>query len=190
MVLGRHTGRLSEEAAPNVKNRSHRIAVDLDIPADHPPQSTNGVLVAQGGRFGGWSLYVVAGRPHYAYNRYGKDLTVVRAGSVLWPGEHEVVLDFSYDGGPPGSGGAGDVLIDGVVAGREWIEETTAYYFAFDETFNVGIDRGSPVIDDYPPVRNAFTGEIRRVVVDLDEGTVLRRRRPAARLATRDATTE
>ena len=114
MVLGRHTGRLSEEAAPNVKNRSHRIAVDLDIPADHPPQSTNGVLVAQGGRFGGWSLYVVAGRPHYAYNRYGKDLTVVRAGSVLWPGEHEVVLDFSYDGGPPGSGGLATILIDGV----------------------------------------------------------------------------
>ena len=91
MVLGRHTGRLSEEAAPNVKNRSHRITVDLDIPADHPPQSTNGVLVAQGGRFGGWSFYVVSGRPHYAYNRYGKDLVVVRADSVLWPGEHEVV---------------------------------------------------------------------------------------------------
>ena len=173
MVLGPHTGRLSEEAAPNVKNRSHRIAVDLDIPADHPPQSTNGVLVAQGGRFGGWSLYVVAGRPHYAYNRYGKDLTVVTASSVLWPGEHEVVLDFSYDGGPPGSGGLATILIDGVVAGREWIAATTAYYFAFDETFNVGIDRGSPVVDDYPPVRNGFTGTIRRVVVDLDEGTVL-----------------
>ncbi|WP_196803951.1 arylsulfatase [Marmoricola sp. URHB0036] len=173
MVLGRHTGRLSEEAAPNVKNRSHRIAVQLDIPADHPPQSTNGVLVAQGGRFGGWSLYVVAGRPHYAYNRYGKDLTVVRAGSVLWPGEHEVVLDFAYDGGPPGSGGRASILIDGTLVGRERIEETTAYYFAFDESFNVGIDRGSPVVDDYPPLRNAFTGDIRSVVVDLDEGTVL-----------------
>ena len=57
--------------------------------------------------------------------------------------------------------------------GRERIEATTAYYFAFDESFNVGIDRGSPVIDDYPPLRNAFTGEIRRVVVDLDPGTVL-----------------
>ncbi len=65
------------------------------------------------------------------------------------------------------------ILIDGVVTGREWIEATTAYYFAFDESFNVGIDRGSPVVDDYPPLRNAFTGEIRRVVVDLDEGTVL-----------------
>ena len=92
---------------------------------------------------------------------------------MLWPGEHEVVLDFSYDGGPPGSGGLATILIDGVVAGREWIPATTAYYFAFDETFNVGIDRGSPVVDDYPPVRNGFTGEIRRVVVDLDEGTVL-----------------
>ena len=75
---------------------------------------------------------------------------------MLWPGEHEVVLDFSYDGGPPGSGGLATILIDGAVAGREWIAETTAYYFAFDETFNVGIDRGSPVVDDYPPVRNAL----------------------------------
>ena len=108
------TGRLTEEAAPNVKNRSHRITVDLDIPADHPPQSTNGVLVAQGGRFGGWSLYVVAGRAHYAYNRYGKDLTVVAAEPVLWPGEHELVLDFRYDGGPPGSGGEAPLLLDGV----------------------------------------------------------------------------
>ena len=172
-VLGRHTGRLSEEAAPNVKNRSHRITVDLDIPADHPPQSTQGVLVAQGGRFGGWSLYVVSGRPHYAYNRYGKDLVVVRADSVLWPGEHEVTLDFRYDGGPPGSGAEARILLDGGVVGRDRIEATTAYYFAFDESFNVGIDRGTPVVDDYPPLRNAFTGEIRRVVVDLDDGTAL-----------------
>ena len=119
MVLGAHTGRMSEEAAPNIKNRSHRITINLDIPADHPPQSTDGVLVAQGGRFGGWSLYVVAGRPHYAYNRYGKDLTVVRADSVLWPGKHEVVLDFRYDGGPPGSGGEATILLDGGAVGRE-----------------------------------------------------------------------
>ena len=173
MVLGTHSGRMSEEAAPNVKNRSHRITVDVDIPADHPPQSTGGVLVAQGGRFGGWSLYVVAGRPHYAYNRYGKDLTVVRADSVLWPGKHEVVMDFRYDGGPPGSGGEATIMIDGARVGRGRIEATTSYYFAFDESFNVGIDRGSPVVDDYRPLRNAFTGEIRRVVVDLDSGTVV-----------------
>ena len=173
VVLGRHTGRLTEETAPNVKNRSHRITISLDIPADHPPQSTNGVLVAQGGRFGGWSLYVVAGHLHYAYNRYGKDITVVRAESVLWRGEHEVVLDFRYDGGPHGSGGEATILVDGGVVAQGRIEATTAYYFAFDESFNVGIDRGSPVVDDYPALRNAFTGEIREVVVDLDIATVL-----------------
>jgi arylsulfatase len=103
----------------------------------------------------------------------------------LWPGKHEVVLDFRYDGGPPGSGGEARILLDGVLVGRERIEATTAYYFAFDESFNVGIDRGSPVVDDYPALRNAFTGEIRRVVVDLDEGTALD---PATmtRLATRE----
>ncbi|WP_198412307.1 arylsulfatase [Nocardioides mangrovicus] len=173
MLLGPHSGRLSEEAAPNVKNRTHRITVRLDIPADHPPQSTQGVLVAQGGRFGGWSLYVVDGRPCYAYNRYGKDLTVVRATEVLWPGEHEVELQFDYDGGPPGSGGEAVIVLDGDLVGRGRVEETTAYYFAFDETFNVGIDRGSPVVDDYPALRNSFTGEIRQVVVDLAPGTAL-----------------
>lgn len=173
MVLGRHTGRLSEEAAPNVKNRSHRIVVDLDIASDLPPQSVEGVLVAQGGRFGGWSLYVVAGHLHYAYNRYGKDLTVIRAEQVVWPGRHEVVLDFEYDGGPPGSGGHAHLLLDRerVATGR--VPATTAYYFAFDETFNVGVDRGSPVVDDYPPLRNAFTGDILQVVVDLAPGTPL-----------------
>ena len=98
---------------------------------------------------------------------------MVRADSVLWPGEHEVTLDFRYDGGPPGSGAEATILLDGGVVGQERIEATTAYYFAFDESFNVGIDRGTPVVDDYPPLRNAFTGEIRRVVVDLDDGTAL-----------------
>jgi hypothetical protein len=84
-----------------------------------------------------------------------------------------VVLEFDYDGGLPGGGGEATIRIDGRVVGRQRIEATTAYYFAFDESFNVGVDRGSPVVDDYPPLRNVFTGEIRRVVVDLDEGTVL-----------------
>ena len=173
MLLGSHTGRLSEEAAPNVKNRSHRLTVGIDISPDLPPQSVQGVLVAQGGRFGGWSLYVVDGHLHYAYNRYGRDLTVVRADSVIWPGRHEVVLDFVYDGGPPGSGGLARLLLDTAEVAQSRVEATTAYYFAFDETFNVGIDRGSPVVDDYPPLRNAFTGDILQVVVDLDPGTPL-----------------
>ena len=65
---------------------------------------TNGVVVAQGGRFGGWSLYVVGGVPHYAYNHVGRALTVVRGGKPMVPGRHDLVVRFAYDGGPPGSG--------------------------------------------------------------------------------------
>ena len=73
VASGRGSGRLTEEAAPNVKNRSHVITADLEVVT-----GTNGVVVAQGGRFGGWSLYLVDGVPHYAYNFVGRDLTVVR----------------------------------------------------------------------------------------------------------------
>ena len=120
IVLGPHTGRLSEEAAPNVKNRSHRITVDLDIPADHPPQSTNGVLVAQGGRFGGWSLYVVAGRPHYAYNCYGtRPDRGARRASAMTPGAHELVAGLrATTAARPASGARRDPdLIDGAEVG-------------------------------------------------------------------------
>ena len=86
---------------------------------------------------------------------------------MLWPGRHKVVLDFTYDGGPPGSGGEVAIVVDRSEVGRGRVEETTAYYFAFDETFDVGCDRGSPVVDDYPPVRNRFSGRITQVRIEL-----------------------
>jgi arylsulfatase len=161
--LGPHTGRLTEEAAPNVKNRSHVISVRLDAYGED-----NGVLIAQGGRFGGWSLYCLDGRPAYAYNCYGRDLTTVRADQPMTPGSHEVTMRFDYGGGPPGDAAHVTLCVDGEAVGSGDIPATTAYYFAFDETCNVGVDRGSPVTDDYAPVHNAFTGRIQRVRYDLD----------------------
>ncbi|MGA8211676.1 MAG: arylsulfatase [Nocardioidaceae bacterium] len=160
--LGPGMGRLSEEAAPNTKNRSHTVTVRLDAAGDD-----TGVLVAQGGRFGGWSLYCVGGRPAYAYNRYGRDLTVVRSEVALAPGTREVALRFEYAGGPPGDAAEVTLLVDDAEVATGSVPATTAYYFAFDETLNVGVDRGSPVVDDYPAVRNAFTGTIHRVRFDL-----------------------
>lgn len=163
LSFGPRVGRLTEEAAPNVKNRSHVITADLELMSGH-----GGVIVAQGGRFGGWSLYVVKGVPHYAYNFVGRDLTVVRGGKPMMPGRHELVVRFDYDGGPPGSGADVALEVDGAVVGTGRIPVTTAYYFSFDETFNVGVDRGTPVVDDYLPVRNEFQGLIHRVRLDLD----------------------
>lgn len=164
LSFGPRVGRLTEEAAPNVKNRSHVITADIEVVT-----GTDGVVVAQGGRFGGWSLYLVNGVPHYAYNFAGRDLTVVRGGKPMPPGRHDLVVRFDYDGGPPGSGAAVTLEVDEVSVGSGRVPATTAYYFSFDETFNIGVDRGTPVVDDYLPVRNAFEGLIHRVRFDLDD---------------------
>jgi arylsulfatase A-like enzyme len=162
ITLGPRTGRLTEEAAPNVKNRSHTISVLVDV-----DDRADGVLVAQGGRFGGWSLYCRDGVLSYAYNCYGRDLTTVRAGRPVPSGSHELGLGFCYDGGPPGDGAQVSLQVDGVEVGAGRLSATTAFYFAFDETLNVGVDRGTPVTDDYAPVRNAFSGSIHRVRFEL-----------------------
>ncbi|GAA2114656.1 arylsulfatase AtsD [Nocardioides bigeumensis] len=164
LVFGPRVGRLNEEAAPNVKNRSFLITADIEV-----GERSGGVVVAQGGRFGGWSLYLVDGVPAYAYNFVGRDLTVVRGTTALEPGQHQLGLRFAYDGGPPGSGATAGIEVDGVLVAATRIEHTTAYYFSFDETFNVGVDRGTPVVDDYPPVHNRFEGRIATVRFDLEE---------------------
>jgi arylsulfatase A-like enzyme len=164
LVFGPRVGRLTEEAAPNVKNRSHVITADVEVHT-----GTSGVVVAQGGRFGGWSLYCVDGVPAYAYNFVGRDLVTVRATEAMAPGRHDLVVRFGYDGGPPGSGAEIVVEVDGTPVASGRIPVTTAYYFSFDETFNVGVDRGTPVTDDYPPVHNRFEGVIHRVRFDLAE---------------------
>jgi arylsulfatase len=164
LVFGPRTGRLTEEAAPNVKNRSHVITADLEVHT-----GTNGVVVAQGGRFGGWSLYVVDGVPAYTYNFVGRDLTTVRGSEPITPGRHDLVVRFEYHGGPPGSGAEVTLEVDGTPVGSGRLPATTAYYFSFDETFNVGVDRGTPVTDDYLPVHNRFEGVIHRVRFDLDD---------------------
>ena len=113
LTFGPQVGRLTEEAAPNVKNRSHIITADIEVHT-----GTSGVLVAQGGRFGGWSLYCVDGVPAYAYNFVGRDLTTVRAAEPMAPGRHELVVRFAYDGGPPGSGAEVVVEVDGTAVAR------------------------------------------------------------------------
>jgi len=163
VIFGPNTGRLTEEAAPNVKNRSHTITVEVEVGEEAP----TGVLIAQGGRFGGWSLYCHRGQLCYAYNCYGRDLTTIRADQSLEAGKHTLTMDFAYDGGPPGDAATVRLLGKDTELGIGRIPATTAYYFSFDETFNVGVDRGTPVTDDYAPVRNAFTGSIHQVRIAL-----------------------
>jgi arylsulfatase len=156
--------RFTEETTPNVKNRSHSITADIDV-RETPAE---GVLIAQGGRFGGWSVYVTGGMPAYAYNYFGLSVYTVRGRKPLTPGRHEVRLEFGYDGGGLGNGGTAVLLVDGEKQATGRIERTIPYYFSFDETLDIAVDLSTPVTDDYRVIDNEFTGAVHSVRIDLE----------------------
>jgi arylsulfatase len=161
------TRRLTEETTPNVKNTSHTVVADVEVGGE--AGDAEGVLVAQGGRFGGWALYCREGRACYVYNFFGLRVHTVRAEEPLTPGRHEVRMDFCYDGGGLGRGGTAVLSVDGAKVASGVVDATVPYYFSFDETFDVGVDLGTPVSEDYPAVGNEFSGTVHTVRIDLRE---------------------
>jgi len=154
--------RLPEPNAPDIRNKSFSINADVEIPRG----GAEGVLVTTGGRFGGYALYVKAGRPVFFYN----SLTVEKvrwAGSKrLAPGRHSIVFDFTYDGGGKGRGGVGRLIVDGKAVDEKRIRITVPSLFSIDESFDVGSDTGTPVSDEYAvPFR--FTGRLHQVTIDI-----------------------
>jgi hypothetical protein len=158
-----HAGirRLTEENTLDVKNRSHRITAGIDV-----DDEARGVIISQGGRFGGWTLYCLEGRPCYEYNYFGLERSTVRATEQLGPGPHEVRVDFAYDGGGVGLGGRVTLRVDGRPVGECRVARTIPYYFSFDETLDVGVALGTPVSDDYADT-GEFTGTVHHVRIDL-----------------------
>lgn len=159
---------LREGAAPNVKNTSFVVTADIEVPAG----GADGVLIAQGGRFAGWSLYVGRGRLVYCHNHCG-NRTYVRADDPLPPGAHEVGVRFAYDGGGIGKGGTLGLFVDGVEVAGGRLAATVGYQFSMDETMDVGCDRGTPVTEEYGPQPglNRYQGTLKQVRVDLgDDG--------------------
>lgn len=152
---------LMENAFINVKNRSHAITAELELPA-----SGEGVILCQGGRFAGWSLYMLEGRLHYAYNWFGRERYVVSSPAPLPAGEVTVRYVFTYDGGDPGSGGTGALFVGDEQVAEGRIDKTVAFVFSADETADVGRDDATPVTEDYAG-KDEFNGEIRRVTVEL-----------------------
>lgn len=162
--------RLTEETTLNIKNRSHSVTADLEMPDG---TTAAGVIVAQGGRFGGWALYCAEGRLCYVYNYLALERYTVRGASDLAPGAHHVRMDFHYDGGGVGKGGEVVLRVDDRVEASGRVERTIPYYFSFDETLDVGVDLSTPVTDDYPTIDNEFSGTIRTVCIDTEaEGPV------------------
>lgn len=154
---------MSEGVFINIKNRSFSITADVEIPQG----GADGVILAQAGRFGGWSLYVKSGKPMFCYNFLGLESTTVAADAALQPGKSTIRMNFDYDGGGIGKGGVATILVNGKEAGSARIPRTQGMIFSADETAGVGIDDATPVTNDYKERDNGFTGIIRKVVVDV-----------------------
>src|SRR5262245_47867913 len=157
---------LPEDCVLNVKNKSHSITAELVIPEG----GANGVLFSQGGVTGGWALYLKDGRPKYHYSWAGLGHDEIAGDAPIPAGEHQLRLEFAYDGGGLGKGAAASLFVDGERVGSGHLDKTSAYVFSLDETSDVGLDSCSPVCDDYPPGRaNAFTGELKFLRVDVGD---------------------
>jgi arylsulfatase len=152
---------IMENAFINVKNRSHDITAELVVPAG----GANGVILAQGGRFGGWSLYVKNNRPVYAYNYLGLEMFKVSSPTPLPTGKVTLRYVFLYNGGTPGSGGTETIFVNGQKVATGPIAKTQANVFSMDDATDVGMDEGTPVSADYPAWDNGYRGTIVKVTV-------------------------
>jgi arylsulfatase len=153
-----------ENTFMNIKNRSSRITASLEIPEG----GANGAILSQGGRFGGWSLYMTEGRPAYVYNFLGLERYTIVSPTTLAPGSATVVLDFVYDGGGLGKGGMATLLVDGNAVATGRIERTQPNIFSADETADVGLDNQTPVAESIGVgAETRFSGTINRVVLEV-----------------------
>ncbi len=155
--------RLSENSVIDIKNRSFSVTGTFDAPTDGP---TEGVLIAQGGRFGGWALYLKSNRAKFVYNVLGLQEFVTEAEHDLGPGSHQVRAEFAYDGGGLGKGGAVTLFYDGQAVGSGRVDLTQPLVFSADETTDIGDDYGLPVSADYAGA-SRFNGRIDVVQIDV-----------------------
>jgi arylsulfatase len=160
---------LMENTVLNVKNRSHTITAELDI----PEEGASGVIIAQGGRFAGWSLYVKDGAAKYVHNYLDLEYSYVGGETKLPTGKVNLRYHFSFEGDKPGAGGTGTIHVNDKKVAEGKISHTVPFVFSADETMDVGGDLALPVTDDYPEGEsNKFSGKIHWVRVDLEEDDV------------------
>jgi arylsulfatase len=155
-------GRLSENSVLNLKNKSHSITAEVVLPAGN----ANGVIIAQGGAFAGWSLYAKDGKLKYCYNLLGLQRFYIESRTPLPEGQHQVRMEFEYDGGGLAKGGDVSLFVDGVKEGQGRVPATIPMVFSGDETTDVGYESASPVAEDYTMHTSAFNGKIHWVQLD------------------------
>lgn len=157
-------GRLSENSVMSIKNKSFSVTAEISVPEG---KAAHGVLIAQGGRFGGWALYAREGKVKFVYNVLGIHSFAVEAEVLIPSGTHQVRMEFAYDGGGLAKGGDVTLYHDGTAVGSGRVEMTQPMVFSADETTDIGYESGTTVADDYTSRTSHFTGKLHWVQIDL-----------------------
>jgi arylsulfatase len=154
---------ITENAFINVKNRAYTVTAPVEL----RDANTNGVIIAQAGAFGGWTLYMKEGKVHHEYNYFGVERTNIVSPSPLSAGKHEIKYAFLPDAAKPGTGGKCTLYVDGQPVAQGHIPRTQPFAFSADEGVDVGMDGETAVSNDYKEGDNKFTGKIVKVVIDV-----------------------
>jgi arylsulfatase len=167
-ILFGSMGRLSENSVVSIKNKSHSVTAEIVVPTT----GAEGVIIAQGGNIGGWSLYAKGSKLKYCYNFLGIQQFYAESSSALPPGDHQVRMEFAYAGGGLGKGGVASLYVDGKKVGEGKVGVTAAMVFSADDGCDVAVDTGSPVSPDYGSRGNQFNGVIKGVQLAIAEDAV------------------
>ena len=154
---------MGENTVVDIKNKSYAVTANVTL----PERDAEGVIVAQGANFGGWAIYAHEGKLKYIYNFLGLDMYEVETEETLPAGDHQVRLEFAYDGGGLGKGGTATLYLDGKQIGEGRVEHTHATVFAADATALVGNKFGAPIGPDLEIEGNPFNGTVKGVQIDL-----------------------
>ena len=158
-------GRLSENSVVSIKNKSFSVTAEVDV----PEAGADGVIIAQGGRFGGWAVYAKQGRAKFVYNVLGIQEFSTEAEAAMPAGTHQVRMEFAYDGGGLAKGGNVTLYYDGTAVGTGRVEATEPMIFSADETTDIGQETGTTVTADYTAHTSRFTGKINWVQLDVGD---------------------
>jgi arylsulfatase A-like enzyme len=156
-------GRLSENCVLVMKNKSFSITAEVEVPS----KGAEGVIIHQGGAFGGMSLYAKAGKAKFAYNFFGLQTFATEARQPIPAGKHQLRMEFAYDGGGLAKGGNVSLYYDGKKVGEGRVDRTVPMMFSSDETTDVGRDTATPVSSDYTRNTSVFNGKVHWVQIDL-----------------------
>jgi hypothetical protein len=166
---------LPGSVAPQLLNTSYTITADIDVPQG----GGDGSIVSQGGRFGGYGMYLLKGKPVVTWNLLGLDRIRWEGREALSPGKHTVEFDFKYDGlgfatlafnnmSGIGRGGTGTLTVDGKSVATQAIQRTVPLILPVDETFDIGSKTGTPIDDHDYQVPFAFTGKLNKLTISLE----------------------